>query len=416
MKTNTCIRATVVLLVFAGLAMMGSGCKKDPPASLFDPTWTGGPKPVITGVTPPTVALAGVSVITIAGQNFSSVKENNLVFFNTTTATVIDATPTQIRVKAPNLVKDTVLISIAVRGSQLFNDPPFQYRLDAAVLEYGALTATEEPYAMATDGAGNLYVSMLAGGSGVGVRRFRPDSAGVAGTPFSPAFNALISKWSGMKVGPGGVIYTVATRTAIFSIPAAGGASTIWLSGGGLGTLVDLDFDANNNIWAGGIGPGGVAGTSLYRVTPAKSVKAFPFVGSVRSVRVFNNYLYVSAKRDSLEKIFRLRLVSSDSLGTEEEYFNVSSVYGANGPTADAITFASDGDMYVGTSSNDGVLIVHPDKTSEPLYPPLVLPETISMAYGSGPYLYLSRNFGTATKKIIRVNLQKNGAPYYGRP
>src|SRR5206468_7983742 len=108
------LRATILPVIFI------AGCKENIPPSLYDPNAIGGAAPTITNVSPPDSALAGVTAVTITGANFSSVKENNSVFFNDLRATVLVATPTQLRVTAPILVKDTVFIKIAVVGSDLF--------------------------------------------------------------------------------------------------------------------------------------------------------------------------------------------------------------------------------------------------------------------------------------------------------
>ncbi len=171
----------------------------------------------------------------------------------------------------------------------------------------------------------------------------------------------------------------------------------------------DLDFDNSGNIWAAG------TGTAFFRIkSTERSVKPFPFTGAVRSVRVFGNYLYLGGKRDSLEKVWRYRIFSADSVGPEEEYFNLSAVYGVNMGGVYAITFNSDGDMYVGTDAADGIRLVHPGGTSEPMYPPLIAPQPIGFAWGSGSTLYYSRGGAAATHVIIWVNAEKTSAPYYG--
>ncbi|HTH56590.1 MAG TPA: M4 family metallopeptidase [Cyclobacteriaceae bacterium] len=56
-------------------------------------------KPVITSFTP--VAAPTATVVTISGQNFNSATEKNLVKFGATSATVLSASPTEIKVKVP---------------------------------------------------------------------------------------------------------------------------------------------------------------------------------------------------------------------------------------------------------------------------------------------------------------------------
>jgi hypothetical protein len=193
----------------------------------------------------------------------------------------------------------------------------------------------------------------------------------------------------------------------VFRIPPGGGPVAVWLSGGGLSSLSDLDFDANGNIWAGGVGA-----TSVFRVKPDKSVQAFPFVGDVRSVRVYNGYLYVGGKRDSLEKVWRFA-ITGDNLGAEEEYFNVSSVYGANSFGVYGLTFDTDGNLYVGTNASAGILLVKPNKSSESYYTGVVSGNTVYLTWGKGSNLFQGKV--VTTKTIVKINTQKASAPYYGR-
>jgi hypothetical protein len=286
---------TRILFSFLGCVAIAGilvGCKKEAPPSLFAPDYVSGPQPTVTRIDPPTNALAGVTILTIVGTNFSATAANNAVFFDGVVAPVLQASTTQLQVKAPLVVSDTIKVKIAVLGSDLFNTP-FVYKLSSATNDkFGNFSAAEDPVAVECDTAGNVYVSIVASGSGIGIKKFTP--AGVR-TDYSPVFSSAVASWRGMKFGPGGAIFAVSGRTIIFRVPAGGGTSAIWLSGGGLTALYDLDFDQSGNIWAGGPGA-----TSVFRVKQDKSVQAFPFTGDVRAVRVYNGYLYVGGKRDSL--------------------------------------------------------------------------------------------------------------------
>jgi hypothetical protein len=404
----TMTRKTLIMML-AGVVLAGllAGCKEDAPPSLWDPGHVSGPPPTVTGVDPPTNALAGVTMLTINGTNFSPALTGNLVFFDLTAVPVVQASSTQLRVKAPNLPKDSIQVKVAALGSDLFS-PGFLYRLFlAADAGIGNLAASEEPFAVECDAAGNLYVSIVASNLGIGVKKITP--AGVR-SDYSPAFNpTTVASWRGMKFGPAGAIFAVAGRNIIFQIPPGGGASTVWLSGSGLGTLSDLDLDANGNIWAGG------AATSLFRVKQDKTVKAFPFVATVRSVRVYSGYLYVGGKKDSLEKIWRFPIDAADSLGAVEEYFNLSTIYGPNSFGPYALTFDTDGNMYVGTNAPAGMLLVRPNKSYEDMYTGILEGQTVCLSWGDGVNLYQSRSGTTSKKTVVKINAQKTGAPYYGR-
>ncbi|MBM4167700.1 MAG: hypothetical protein FJ215_00875 [Ignavibacteria bacterium] len=401
-------------IILHGLLLLSvllfSGCLNEKEGSLFDPDYVSArPAPEIASISPAS-GLAGVTSLTITGKNFSAVKTENTVYFNDKQAQIQEASSTQLKVLAPNVVNDSVKVRVGVKGSELFSNT-WLYKLEAAVTDFGSISETQEPWAVASDGQGNLYVSMMDAGVGVGIKKFT--AAGVR-SDYAPSGG--IAKWSGMKMGPGGILYTARILRAIYQIPAGGGSPTIWVAFGDLGTVYDLDFDAAGNVWAGG------NNDFIYRVRPDRSVKAFPLTANVRSVRVFNNYVYVAGKvfPDSSERVVRFQIISSDSLGPRDDYFNLTaSALGGPGRTIYAINFAADGDMYVGTDMPDPMLVVRPNRTVEQFHSGLTSPAIHLLAWGQGTNFYAVRGTavgGTITKsiKIFRVNALKNGAPYLG--
>jgi len=181
--------------------------------------------------------------------------------------------------------------------------------------------------------------------------------------------------------------------------------------------MFDLDFDENNNIWTGG------TGGKIYRIPPEPAStsdwKSFDFEPSVNSIRVFNNYLYVAATGDNSEDIWRFQMISSDNLGPAELYFPFS----ANFPliSTNAITFSADGDLYIGTDNSDPVVVVYPDRSFAVWYEGILAPSMISFAWSTGNHLYMTRaksddgSGGETTQTIFSVNMERAGAPYFGR-
>lgn len=393
MKTHVLYRSGFGLAVLAVLAL--AGCNEEPPASLYSENYVSRPQPVVTALNPPASALAGVTTVTITGTNFSPTLAENQVFFDATPAAILTASATQLTVRAPNLVKDTVQVRVSVFKSDKYSEAR-QYRLLAAVSDFGGLAKTDEPYAVTADAQGNVYVSISASG----VKKITPD--GVKSDYASHA--AGVTKWSAMKIGPGGVLYSARILRVIYQTPAGGGAPVIWVTGSAIGNIYDMDFDAQGNVWAGG------NNTSVYRVKQDKSIKAFPFTCNARSMRVFNGHLYVGGKVDTMEGVWRAPIISADSLGAFELYYNFSASY--SGFVVNAVTFAADGDMYIGTDAPPAVVIVHPNKSAEPLYPGLFSPITLLFTWGTGDDMYLVRSINTP--QLIKATMLKPGAPYYG--
>jgi len=399
-----------LLAIVAPLLVVLGGCAKEPPPSLFDPNIGSRPTPTISAVAPRDSALAGVTLVTITGTNFSPVKEYNLVFFNASLGTVQQASATQLVVKAPLLIADSVGLKVAVQGVELFSNAVL-YKLVAAVKEFGTISGTvEEPFGVTCDTAGNVYVSLLSNvGSGLGVKKITP--AGVR-SDYSPPFSTSVNKWNAMKIGPGGYLYAAANRNAVFRIPPGGGSAAPWASvaGANVSLLYDFDFDPQGNIWGGG------DNANIVRVAPDRSVRGFPFSGNVYGVRYFQGFLYLATKNDTVWNIWRTRIVSADSIGPRELYFNFTNRFGV-AAGAYTITFAEDGDLLVGTDSVAGsIAVIHPDRTGEPFYPGLMKGRVQSLAYGKGVEMYAAQSGNTdALKRLLYVNTQKRSAPYYGR-
>lgn len=395
--------------VLALFLILVSGCENEQSASLYDPGASSpAPQPTISSVSP-TVGLAGVTTITINGSNFSAVKEANTVFFETMQATVLSATTTTLTVKAPNLVRDSVRIRVQTANAWLFSNTVL-CKLDAAVSELPGLGNTDEIWGTTTDATGNLYVCLVTDGVGMGIKKFTP-----AGVKSDYAPSGGVTKWSSLKMGPSGELYLARILRAIYKITAAGASPSIWVSFGNLGTVFDMDFDQSKNLWAGG------NNVAVYRIKPDKNVKAFPFEANVRAVRAYNGYVYFGGfiTADNAEKVVRFRIVNSDSLGPREEYFNLTtSPLGGAGKAIFAINFNTDGDMYVGTDAANPIIIVHQDKSAEPLHPGVLTPAMHVFASG-GSVLYAVKGtpaggIVSTSGKLFKINPLKTLAPYYG--
>jgi hypothetical protein len=401
---------SIVAVLILGLMFVG-GCENPQTGSLYDPGATSPkPQPTITSISPQS-GLAGVTTITIVGTNFSSVKEEITVLFGTTPAQILTATPTQLTVRAANLINDSIRIRVQVTGASLFSNTVY-CKLEAAVAEFDKFDLLDEAWGTTTDAAGNLYVSLTTGGSGMGIKKFTP-----AGVKSDYAPSGGVTKWSSLKMGPNGELYLARILKAIYKVSTSGASPAVWVaSAAGVGTIFDMDFDQSKVLWAAG------NNASVYRIKPDKNVKAFPFAANIRAVRVFGSYVYFGGlvTADDVEKVVRFKIVSSDSLGPQEDYFNLTaSPLGGAGKAIFAINFSTDGEMYVGTDAADPIIIVHTDKTAEALHPGVLSPAMHIFASGTGSILYAVKGTSTSgivgtSGKIYKINPLKTLAPYYG--
>ncbi|MFA6597781.1 MAG: IPT/TIG domain-containing protein [Ignavibacteriaceae bacterium] len=408
-QTSIALAAFVFLFV-----LFFWGCNEaDNVAPLYNPVFSNTVVPEIVSVSPSDSAFAGVDEITLTGHNFPTVPTEMAVYFNNVKAEIISADTNKIVVKAPFLVKDTISIKISkFSADKLSNSLP--YKLISATIVFKEFPFNDTPYTLTFDKLGNAYVSYTIDSAGTGIKKIAPDGSV---TDFAP--KGAETYWTCMKFGQSGDLYTARSVKGIFKV-APNAIATTWVtSSNGIGTIVDFDFDQNGNMWAGG------NNAAVYRVTQTKNVKPFSFTANIRSVRVFNNYLYVAGLKDGSESIWRFPIINSDSLGTAELYFNYQAAYPSG--TIREITFSADGDLYVGTDGVEMIVKIKPDKSSQILFSGVLNPSNKCKFNsffwsGSDVYMYVIRhsvNLNDAAsppEAIIKVNTLNNlgGAPYYG--
>ncbi len=396
MLTTTASRTLIALTI--GFAFVISGCEEvDERGSLFPDAPVSQSPPAVSTISPAT-GLAGVTVLTLTGSNFSATMGNNIVYFDNIPAAITQASATQLTVKAPNLVKDSINVRVAVIGNERLSTT-YYYTLLPAIEEYGGFGATDEPWSIEVDNNDNVFVSLSISGVGVGIKRIAPDGSV---TDYSPGGGGIV-KWTAMKFGPGGELFTARLIPAIYSVPPGGGTATIWLSRGGLGSVYDLDFDPQGNIWAAG------NNTAVYRVRSDKSVTSFPFTMNVRAIRVNGGYLYVGGLKDTTESVWRFPFVSADSIGAAEKVFDMRTDFGSSTARVNALAFASDGDMFIATNASVGIIVVTPSGSFSALYPGLLSENFVHLGQTSSNILYASRETGTSglDHTLFRINTQE---------
>ena len=392
-------------LMYAGLLavvgcflLMMMGCKEEKGTSLYGLVTPGKPQPVVDSLSPSGNALAGADQITLFGKNFSAVAGDNVVFFNAKAAKTLSATSTKLVVTSA-VDSGTVAVKLSVAGADLYSTP-LAYHLKLAVVAFGNFTPPATGVAAITpDNAANLYYDLLGGNADNGIYILSPDGTKRIFAPKSQG----VSQWLSLKLGPGGTLYSARGASAVFKFGLTDSIAAVWV--GGTGTVKDIDFDQNKYLWAGG------NSVALKCIKQDKSITSVPFTGAVRALRVFNNYLYFSALKDSAEKIFRAA-INGDNLGTPEEYFNITSSVGS-AYIGQALTFSSDGYLYIGTQSPLGLIVVAPDQsftTPYSSYSTLFGTQISYLAWGPGDVLYAA----TFEGNLLKIYTNKTGAPYYG--
>ena len=385
-----------------------ASCSEDTTPSLTEVFPESLSTPIITSIDPPDQALAGVTKLTITGSNFSATAKNNFVYFNGRPGTVISATASQLVVLAPNVVADTVLVKISVLHSEKFSNI-YQYKLATAWEEYYPFDPiAEKAYGIIIDNNNNLLVNLY----DIGIWKVTPDKQK---SLYIPKGNT--QKWDNFRYGPGGELYGARSARGIWKLVANVAPASPWATPTA-GTLAALEFDNQQNLWALN------ASNNLLRFKQDKTITSFPFAGVLRAVRIFDNALYVGATKDNIEGVWKIPLLPDGTLGTEELYFDITNI--KLGAKVTAIAFAADGDLIIGTDTGPNpILVVKPDKSSSELYPGVIGANSVVSMYwpsaGTSLFFVRGEERDAAGTKIlvsqtpIRVEMEKNGAAYYGQ-
>lgn len=398
--------ASLARLTPLALLLVVAGCDTSEGPSLYDPDRQTAPDPIVTALAPAGAALAGIDEITVTGSNFSSVPDENLVLFGETVAEVLSASPTELRVKAPNTPAADLPVRVAVRSATNYSSP-IPYTLTPAVVEFGELANSEEPFGIATDASGNLYLALNSDGTR-SITRIAPD-----GTR-SPFFSTTF-EFPSLAFGPDGAIYAVRGVFAAFRLPEGGTQETFGVISDGRPSLTAIDVDASGNLYVGG-NNGGDSGTkSMYRIAPDKSVTAYPLDGNIRAIAVFGGAVYAAVTQAGVSSIVRLTADGAGDLGAPSLYADITALTGAE---ATALAFAASGDLYVGTNARtDPLYVVRSDGSGEVVYPGVLAGPTARLAYGPGSFLYMrtatvlnAENVVIQEPMLVRIETRQEGA------
>jgi hypothetical protein len=400
-----------------GVFMM-TGCENDTPDSIYDPNEEGLPAPVIQNmVAEPTdngSALAGLSEITITGQNFSSIPENNLVYFNDSQAEVLSASNTQIVIKTPPTVGDSIRVRITVAGSEFFADLIY-YKVVPAVQEIGLFKEDDLGLLLAADGNENLFLGLRS-------KMIKKVDPTYATTEYfiKPYLNGNSMRYYAEKDA---LLFSIAFGRVKYI--------TTFLPDGTEGEKytfrsepTGFDFGPDGNIWV-------AVGQSLYQLNPADgSDEEILDVGvDIEKVRVFNGYVYFS-NSDNVEQTATIwkAEIQDGSLAAPEEVLALTASDWLEGYAINDFTFAQDGTLYLVSDHPEYGLWRYneTDGSHGTVYENLLSADFLgaefqsmdALTWGNDRFLYVVQILNTAgveTMKLWKVNMLKSGAIYYGR-
>ena len=397
--------------ILLGFSIFILSCEEpDAPDSVWDENDQGGSTPIVSSVEPAQGAFAGIDTLTITGQYFSDNMSENLVYFNGMLGNVVEATSTTIGVVPPNLVSDSVQISVAVQGAFVFGKYENLYTLSAAVLEYGPFDQFTDIYSLDLDRQENLVVSLNA----------TPDAQFwiVDTDQDSAVWSSSLAKASGMKMGPTGSIYFVNYQRFLYKDEQGTDKEDTEIFKRLNGNATDLDFDENGNLYVGGTGST-IDLVDIYNeggltdgVSEAKNLDTLDII----ALKVFNNFLYVlTTTVTSDQAIYKIPILdNSGTLGELELVFDWSSY---TNKEAFALCFAlsESGDILVGSDWTSQPLTIIQNGFASGFYSSVLTAPIVYMAWGSGDYLYVI-NKTEETNRVQKIDTRMKGADYFGRP
>ena len=393
--------------------LITAGCDNDYPPSLWDPNYSSKDTPVVNSIDP-AFSFSGIGKVTITGSNFSTVAEENTVYFNGRKGTTLSSTATELVVQTPVLVADSITIKVHVAGAYLYGEfKPYQLR--EAALTYKAVDNQVEAFALAVDPDENIYYIA----SNRIYQVANPDSPAVqyGTTTFSICDN--------MRWAPDGSLYILRGNRFIYRVQPGGGAAAIYIRFGNVNDRVSSgDFDPDGNMFCGG------TGQKVFFVSAAgDTATAFRYPDyNINAVRVFDGYVYVAAVYDGdgtptiTEGVWRHQILNnSGGLGNQELIYDWGSYAGEIGPSIMSMEFDENGLMYIGLDKDDAIINLNVSGgTPTPLYPEILIPPTTNLVWGNATYLYINRHELDPElvdqRRIIRLEMPLKGAPSYGRP
>jgi hypothetical protein len=419
---------TIIFTLILSTIFMQMGCENNYPDSIWDPSYSSKPTPIISDINPDT-SYSGIGVVTITGQYFSANISENRIFFNGAVGKILSASETQLEVQVPNLVEDSILIQLNVKGAYLMgeyggkNSTDVPFKLDDALIRYLAVDATKIISGLACDLNDNLYTVLNVPRGIVQISEF--DSTNLPQYSTSPTQICY-----GMKWGPGGYLYLVRKNKNIYRILPGGGGYEIFAKV--RENAYDLDFDQNGNLFVAGVDG------LIYNITPSadsSTVAHYDPDYDITLLRVYDGYLYSVLEYGGDDTtlvqrgIWRNQIMDANgTLAANEFMFDWDTYVGKFGPGINAMVIDENGMFYLGNdyvNNDNDEAITKLDIFSgmaEPLYPEILKIGVNNLVWGTTNYLYIHRYFAegagdtfTETRELLRLAMPLNSAPYYGR-
>ncbi len=414
----------LIISTFLLLTIILAGCNENPQESLWSlkPRYEVLPDPTITSVLPESGAYAGIDEVTIMGTNFVTDVSKVKVYFANVPAKVTSSTQTEIKVIAPIIAGDSLIIKVQIDGAVQYASYEPGYKVESAEGDFGGITGQSNAYGMAMDLDENLYISL---GEGKIVKIDQDDNQ----EDYVTSDQGVDGFYAAMKIGPGGDLFASRTKY-IYKAPAGGGSMYKFTVTKLKQAINDIDFGPFGDIYVAA-----KKGIYFVQLSDSSGSLAMEYNNfTLNSIRVYDGYVYVAGSYTSFsstpvkEGIWRNQILGpGGQLGPTELVIDWEHNFDTPAfPKILALTFSEDGYMYVGADSTenaDAVTVIPPNGNNSysisdayPLYQAVLMPPSAKFCWGNDQYLYVNRkSVDNDLARIIKVTMGKMSAPYYGR-
>ncbi|MGH7497185.1 MAG: IPT/TIG domain-containing protein [bacterium] len=302
-----------------------------------DPNPTGSPAATITALDPPEGFLK--DVVKISGSGFNSEPAFNFVQFGDRTGTVLAASATELSVETPNLSDETVMVRVAVKGSELWsNQLSFSFKPTLATID----DAISWPKGVAVDDSDNVFV-----GSGNDGIIFKITPAG------EKSEFAHVAVDGSIHFGPNNFLYVCnQSEGKIMRVSPDGATIEDYVVTDGL-HVIDFDWDNAGDMYI-------VANDSGIVKYAGGNLSAAADLGTPKSCRVYENHFYVTDIWDT-GSVWRFDITAAGLENGESIYTN------ADVPPL-GVEVDIEGTVYISEAWDAHLLAIHADASTERLY------------------------------------------------
>lgn len=422
------MRPTYFLTLFLVLGLF-SACDEQA-TSIWNPDEQAtGTAPSLTSISPEGGYLSGVDAITVTGTGFSNNISDNKIYFSSSSENgvkglILSASSTQLEVRPPNIVGDTILVKVLVAGSETFSNT-LTYKLSPPIVEVypGFVPKSQTPVSLALDNNGDLFVAVTESGTPLGINKVDVSATGEEVSNFILANNRF--RFDAIDFSSDNRMYICLGIRAVFQGTEGAKEGAHFIMPNPF-NFMNFDMDENGYMWLVG------NNTHLVRHVPQTervsisnvnslpdNTAIFPFEADIRGVSYYNSALYLVGKDEVGPKIWKASLNGNSEVTSVDEFADLGAALGDVGPddTFSDIVIAEDGMLYVATNRVESILEVSADgSTIGALYEGVLYPSVTSLDWDDGDFIYANTIKSTvegSVNSVIRINMQKKSAPDY---